>query len=170
MADTHDDRRSDLELVAAANPCPCGFYGTPGRDCRCDDATLARYRRKLSGPLLDRVDLGVTVGEIPWAVLRAPSQGPTSETVRLRVARARGHQRARGVGTNAAILDAKLDELVKADEAALELLGRAVESLHLSARAARRLLRVARTVSDLADRENTNREAIAEALQMRLTW
>jgi len=118
-----------FQLIAAANPCPCGFYGTPGRDCRCDDATLARYRRKLSGPLLDRVDLGVTVGEIPWAVLRAPSQGPTSETVRLRVARARGHQRARGVGTNAASLDAKLDELVKADEAALELLGRAVEIL-----------------------------------------
>jgi magnesium chelatase family protein len=74
------------------------------------------------------------------------------------------------VSTNAAIPDAQLDELVRADEAALELLGRAVEGLQLSARAARRLLRVARTISDLADRENTNREAIAEALQMRLTW
>jgi magnesium chelatase family protein len=74
------------------------------------------------------------------------------------------------VGTNAAIPDADLDELVQADEAALELLGRAVEGLHLSARAARRLLRVARTISDLADRKNTNCEAIAEALQMRLTW
>ena len=159
-----------FQLIAAANPCPCGFYGTPGRDCRCDDATLARYRRKLSGPLLDRVDLGVTVGEVPWAVLRAPSEGPTSEIVRLRVARARQHQRARGVGTNAAIPDAKLDELIRADDAALELLGRAVEGLHLSARSARRLLRVARTISDLADRESTNREAIAEALQLRLTW
>jgi magnesium chelatase family protein len=159
-----------FQLIAAANPCPCGFYGTPGRDCRCDDATLARYRRKLSGPLLDRVDLGVTVGEVPWAVLRAPSEGPTSETVRLRVARARGHQHTRGVATNAAIPDARLDELVRADESALELLGRAVEGLHLSARAARRLLRVARTISDLADRENTHRDSIAEALQMRLTW
>jgi magnesium chelatase family protein len=159
-----------FQLIAAANPCPCGFYGTPGRDCRCDDATLARYRRKLSGPLLDRVDLGVTVGEVPWAVLRAPSVGPTSETVRLRVARARSQQRARGVSTNAAIPDAQLDELVGADEAALEILGRAVEGLHLSARAARRLLRVARTISDLADRETTNDEAIAEALQMRLRW
>jgi len=159
-----------FQLIAAANPCPCGFYGTPGRDCRCDDATLARYRRKLSGPLLDRVDLGVTVGEVPWAVLRAPSEGPTSEIVRLRVARARQHQRARGVATNAAIPDAKLDELIRADDAALELLGRAVEGLHLSARSARRLLRVARTISDLADRESTHREAIAEALQLRLTW
>jgi len=159
-----------FQLIAAANPCPCGFYGTPGRDCRCDDATLARYRRKLSGPLLDRIDLRVTVGEVPWAVLRAPSEGPTSQTVRLRVGRARDHQRARGVGTNAAIPDAGLDELVRADEAALELLGRAVEGLHLSARAARRLLRVARTIADLADRETTNDESIAEALQMRMTW
>jgi magnesium chelatase family protein len=161
---------AQFQLIAAANPCPCGFHRTPGRDCRCDDATLARYRRKLSGPLLDRVDLGVTVGEVPWTVLRAPSEGPTSETVRLRVARARDVQRARGVGTNAAIPDARLDELVRADEAALDLLGRAVEGLHLSARAARRLLRVARTISDLADRETTQSESIAEALQMRLTW
>ena len=159
-----------FQLIAAANPCPCGFYGTPGRDCRCDDATLARYRRKLSGPLLDRVDLGVTVGEVPWAVLRAPNTGPTSETVRLRVARARAHQRARGITTNAAIPDKRIDELVQADEAALEILGRAVEGLHLSARAARRLLRVARTISDLADRQNTDHEAVAEALQMRLKW
>jgi magnesium chelatase family protein len=74
------------------------------------------------------------------------------------------------VGTNAAIPDARLDELVRADEAALDLLGRAVEGLHLSARAARRLLRVARTISDLADRETTQSESIAEALQMRLAW
>ena len=159
-----------FQLIAAANPCPCGFYGTPGRDCRCDDATLARYRRKLSGPLLDRVDLGVTVGEVPWSVLRAASDGPTSETVRRRVADARSHQHARGVVTNAAIPDARLDELVAADEAALDLLGRAVEGLHLSARSARRLLRVARTISDLAEQEHTRREAIAEALQMRPTW
>jgi len=161
---------ADFQLIAAANPCPCGFYGTPGRDCRCDDAALARYRRKLSGPLLDRIDLGVTVGEVPWAVLRARGEGPTSETVRLRVARARDHQRGRGVHTNAAIPDSRLDDLVQADDAALELLGRAVEGLHLSARAARRLLRVARTISDLADREDTHQEAIAEALQMRLKW
>lgn len=159
-----------FQLIAAANPCPCGFYGTPGRDCRCDDATLARYRRRLSGPLLDRVDLGVTVGEVPWAVLRAPSQGPTSDAIRERVARARTHQRERGVVTNAAIPDAKLDDLVRANCEALDLLGRAVEGLHLSARAARRLLRVARTIADLADQEETNANTVAEALQMRLTW
>jgi magnesium chelatase family protein len=159
-----------FQLIAAANPCPCGFYGTPGRDCRCDDATLARYRRRLSGPLLDRVDLGVSVGEVPWAVLRAPSEGATSDVIRQRVARARSHQRERGVGTNASIPDAKLDDLVQADDSALDLLGRAVEALHLSARGARRLLRVARTIADLADEEMTKPESIAEALQMRLTW
>ncbi len=159
-----------FQLIAAANPCPCGFYGTPGRDCRCDDATLARYRRKLSGPLVDRIDLGVTVGEVPWAVLRAPSEGPTSDAIRQRVAQARGHQQARGVSSNAMIPDTKLDDLVRADDEALDLLGRAVEGLHLSARSARRLLRVARTLSDLADQENTTRHAIAEALQMRLMW
>lgn len=132
--------------------------------------TLARYRRKLSGPLLDRIDLGVVVGEVPWRVLSAPSEGPTSQIVRQRVARARGHQHARGVTTNAAIPDSELDRLVGAEDAALELLGRAVEGLHLSARAARRLMRVARTIADLADQETTNSEAIAEALQMRLTW
>lgn len=159
-----------FQLIAAANPCPCGLYGTPGRDCRCDDATLARYRRKLSGPLLDRVDLGVTVGEVPWAVLRGPAEGPTSETLRQRVVQARTRQYARAASINAAIPDARLDEFVRADEPALELLGRAVERLHLSARGARRLLRVARTISDLAGHEETHREAIAEALSLRPTW
>ncbi|MBK7951836.1 MAG: ATP-binding protein [Deltaproteobacteria bacterium] len=65
-----------FQLIAAANPCPCGDYGCPGRDCRCDDAALARYRRRLSGPLVDRVDLVVAVGEVPWSVLRGPAEGP----------------------------------------------------------------------------------------------
>jgi len=159
-----------FQLIAAANPCPCGYHGTPDRDCRCDDATLARYRRRISGPLLDRIDLGVAVGPVPWKVLRAPSVGPTSELVRARVARARGRQRARGVLSNAAIPDSRLEDLVQADGAALTLLGRAVERMHLSARAAHRILRVARTVADLAERDATDAQAIAEALQMRPVW
>ncbi len=159
-----------FQLVAAANPCPCGFHGVPGRDCRCDDATLARYRRRISGPLLDRIDLGATVGEVPWSVLRRPDDGPTSETVRKRVARARERQRLRGGGLNAAIPDARLDELVGATPEALALLGRAVEGLHLSARSTRRLLRVARSIADLADQERTDHDAIALALQLRPSW
>jgi magnesium chelatase family protein len=159
-----------FQLIAAANPCPCGLYGTPGRDCRCDDATLARYRRKLSGPLLDRIDLGVFVGEVAWDVLQGPREGPTSETLRRRIEAARDRQHARGAGINSGMSDANLDEVVRADKSALELLGRAVGRLHLSARSTRSLLRVARTISDLAGNSETGRDAIAEALQMRLTW
>jgi magnesium chelatase family protein len=158
-----------FQLVAACNPCPCGYYGCPDRDCRCDDAALARYQKRLSGPLLDRIDLRVEVGAVPWSVLRGGSQGPTSKQVRERVARARARQRERGVVCNAAIPDASLERLVRAEESGLELLGRAVETLHLSARAARRVLRVARTVADLEGLEPTPAEAIAEALQMRHT-
>jgi len=156
-----------FQLIAAANPCPCGYYRTPNRDCRCDDATLARYRRKLSGPLLDRIDLGVWVGDVPWEILRAPSTGPTSETIRARVSSARAIQTLRGIPTNSAIPDARLDALVGANDEALGLLGRAVTSFRLSARAARRVLRVARTIADLAGRDDTDREAVAEALQLR---
>jgi magnesium chelatase family protein len=158
---------AQFQLVAAANPCACGDYGTPGRDCRCDDASLARYRRRLSGPLVDRIDLVVSVGEVPWSVLNGPPDGPSSATVRERVALARVIQQARGVRSNAAIPDARLDALVRADPDALELLGRAVERLHLSARVARRLLRVARTIADLAGEPATSRSAVAEALMVR---
>ena len=156
-----------FQLIAAANPCPCGYYGSPDRDCRCDDATLARYRRRLSGPLLDRIDLSIQLGAVPWSILRGKASGPSTQEVRQRVAKARDRQRARHIPNNAAIPDARLDDLVRADHAGLELLGQAVEGLHLSARAARRVLRVARTVADLTGRETTGSEAIAEALQMR---
>ncbi len=156
-----------FQLIAAANPCACGAYGSPGRDCRCDDAALARYQRRLSGPLVDRIDLVVGVGEVPWSVLNGPVDGPPSAVVRERVARARAIQQVRGFAPNAALPDARLDALVAAEPAALALLGRAVERLHLSARVARRLLRVARTIADLAGRAGTTSTDVAEALSMR---
>lgn len=156
-----------FQLIAAANPCACGNAGTPGRDCRCDDAALARYRRRLSGPLVDRIDLVVAVGEVPWAVLNAPPDGETSAQVGARVVAARARAQARGLPHNAALPDARLDELVRPEQSALALLGRAVERLHLSARVARRLLRVARTIADLAERPTTDRQAVAEALLLR---
>jgi magnesium chelatase family protein len=161
------DLPARFQLIAAANPCPCGYYGSTDRDCRCDDASLARYRKRLSGPLLDRIDMSVQVGPVPWSILRGAAQGPSISEVRKRVALARSRQRKRGVASNAAIPDAQLDDLVNAEEAGLELLGRAVEAMHLSARAARRVLRVARTVADLEGLERVGAEAIAEALEMR---
>lgn len=166
-ANTRCELPARFQLIAAANPCPCGYFGTLDRDCRCDDASLARYRRRLSGPLVDRIDLDVRVAEVPWAVLRQPSEGPTSREVRGRVERARAVQRQRGVATNAAIPDGELDALVRADHDALALLGRAVDRLRMSARAVRRTLRVARTIADLDERETTGRDAVAEALSMR---
>lgn len=157
-----------FQLVAAANPCPCGFHGTPDRDCRCDDAALARYARRLSGPLLDRIDLNVRVGEVPWSALRAGATGDTTADVRKRISAARAIQAQRGVRCNAAISDRGLDAAVDAEPAALDLLGRAVERMHLSARGVRRALRVARTIADLAESPRTTKAAVAEALQLRM--
>ncbi len=166
-AQTRCELPARFQLVAAANPCPCGYYGTADRDCRCDDAALARYRRRLSGPLIDRIDLDVRVAEVPWEILNRPSEGPSSDEVRERVERARALSRARGVMTNAAIPDPRLDELVRAEPDALALLGKAVARKRLSARAVRRVLRVARTIADLAGRQTTDRHAVSEALSLR---
>ena len=167
-ANTRCELPARFQLIAAANPCPCGYYGTPDHDCRCDDATLARYRRKLSGPLLDRIDLNVRVGPVSWEAMQTPSAGESSSVVRERVLRARQRQRERGIACNAAIEDRQIDALVDADAEAITLLGRAVCRMQLSARAVRRVLRVARTIADLGDQSRTDRSAIAEALQLRL--
>jgi len=161
---------AQLQLVAAANPCPCGWRGSASRDCRCDDAAIARYARRISGPLLDRFDLQVEMQPVAWSELDAPATAPASREVRARVgeARRRAAQRAGGrYRTNAEIPDALLDAAVAATPDARALLGRAVERLGLSARAARRTLRVARTIADLAGDARTGGEAVAEALGYR---
>jgi magnesium chelatase family protein len=142
---------ADFQLVAAANPCPCGWLGSGRRDCRCDEGQVARYRARVSGPLLDRIDLHLRVQPLAWADLDAPARAETGSTAaRERVRAARVHQRARGVASNAKLPDADLDARVDATPEARALLGRAVDGFGLSARAARRVLRVARTIADLA--------------------
>jgi magnesium chelatase family protein len=162
---------ADFQLVAAANPCPCGWRLSRWRDCRCTDAAVARYGARVSGPLLDRIDLHVQVPALAWAELDAPGAGESSAALRARVEAARARARRRlapyGVRSNAEIPDPALEAAVDATAEARALLGRAVERLRLSARAARRCLRAARTVADLAGARRVEAEAVAEALGYR---
>jgi magnesium chelatase family protein len=161
-----------FQLVAAANPCPCGWYRSGARDCRCDDSAIARYAARLSGPLLDRIDLHVNVRPVPWRDLDAcPGAREASAAVRARVAAARERQAERlaklGVRTNAEIPLGALDGQIAATADARALLAHAVDRLALSARAAHRAQRVARTIADLAEAPRVGVEAMAEAVALR---
>jgi magnesium chelatase family protein len=129
---------------------------------------VARYRSRISGPLLDRIDLHVRVRPVAWAELdAAPPRGAGTRAVRVRVLEARARQSRRGVIANARLPDASLDAQVDATPDARSLLGRAVDGFGLSARAARRVLRIARTIADLAGDARTSPAAVAEALGFR---
>ncbi len=153
--------------MAASNPCPCGWRGSARRDCRCDDAAVSRYTARISGPLLDRIDLHVDVQPVAWSDLDTTVPTLSSPATRGRVARAQEVQLSRGGITNARIADREFDDRVAATHEARALLGRAVERFGLSARAARRTLRVARTIADLAGTRRTGPDAVAEALGFR---
>jgi magnesium chelatase family protein len=160
-----------FQLISAANPCPCGWRASGKRDCRCDDGAIGRYTARISGPLLDRIDLHIPVRPVAWHELDAPGRGESSAAVRERVTAARAVQEQRGAAagyrTNAEIPDAALDAAVRATPEARQLLGRSVDRCGLSARAARRVLKVARTIADLAGEERTGPRAVAEALSYR---
>ena len=160
---------ASFQLIAACNPCKCGWHGSGVRDCRCDDEAVARYAARISGPLLDRVDLHLAIRPVSWQELDTRDSEPTSSAVRERIIAARERQRARDprVRCNAELPDRALDARVAATPGARKLLGQAVEQLALSARAARRTLKVARTIADLAGEERTGADAMAEALGYR---
>ncbi|HEM46572.1 MAG TPA: ATP-binding protein [Alphaproteobacteria bacterium] len=158
---------ADFTLACAANPCPCGWFGSDRRDCRCDEHGVERYRARISGPLLDRIDLHVDVPAQAWADIGGGPDGPTSAELAGLVAAARARQRARGVSCNARLPDADLEDRIGLTGPARALLGHAVDRLALSARAARRVLRVARTVADLEDERDVDERAVAEALRHR---
>jgi len=160
-----------FQLIAAANPCPCGWYQSGSRDCRCDDGVIARYQARLSGPLLDRIDLRARVQPLDWSRLDSPPSGQSSAQLRAQVQEARDRQNLRLADlpgrTNAEIPDKAIDELVNATPEARRLLGRAVDRLHLSARGARRTLRTARSIADLEGEQKVGPTAITEALHYR---
>jgi magnesium chelatase family protein len=156
-------------LVAAMNPCPCGHHGDTVRRCRCTVPELLRYRRRISGPLLDRIDLHVDVPAVPAGALDLAGGGPGSAEVRARVARVRALslERAPQARVNARLRGALLRRLCAPDAEGRALLARAAEKLGLSARAHDKVLRVARTIADLAGSDAIGGEHLAEAIQYR---
>ncbi|GAB6050754.1 YifB family Mg chelatase-like AAA ATPase [Hydrogenophilus islandicus] len=158
-----------FQLVAAMNPCPCGYLGDPSGRCRCTPTQIERYRSRLSGPLLDRIDLIVEAPRLPPETLAEAGRGESSATVALRVAAAQNRQYARQGKLNAHLTPAELDRYAPLDAAARGLLVKAAERLHLSARGHHRLLKVARTIADLADAATVHPPHIAEAVQLRRT-
>ena len=145
-------------LIGALNPCPCGFFGDPTRECRCTGAIIQRYLGKLSGPLLDRIDLHIEVPAVPYQELRGKDGGVSSAAMRERVCAARDLQQGRGY-YNAHIPAGELRKLCELDAAGERTLEMAVRRMGLSARAHDRILKVARTIADLDHAAGGQREA-----------
>ncbi len=154
-----------FQLIAAMNPCPCGYYGDSNGRCRCTPEQVARYRRRVSGPLLDRLDLHIEMPRITWQALQAPP-GEDSAGVRERVSRARGVQQRRG-DLNARLTQQQTDSICHLHSREQRLLEKAVGRFALSPRAVHRILKVARTVADLAGAEHIGPRHLQEAIGYR---
>ncbi|HUQ17881.1 MAG TPA: YifB family Mg chelatase-like AAA ATPase [Candidatus Saccharimonadales bacterium] len=154
-------------LVAAMNPCPCGHAGDPAVPCSCLPEAVERYRGRLSGPVLDRIDLRVHVPRVPYERLRDEATAEPSKTVRARVVAARERMRARSGRPNAELGAAALRRHCRLDDGADDLIGSAMRTRRLSPRAYHRVLRVARTAADLDGRERITADDIATALLLR---
>ena len=156
-----------FQLVAAMNPCPCGFLGHPRKACRCTPEQIARYRGRLSGPLLDRIDLVVEVPVLEHEELASAAPGPSSTEVRARVEQARAVQLERQGVVNARLDSRGVERFCMPDQGGAALLKQAMNRLDLSARAYHRILRVARTLADMAGAMQPGAAQVAEAIQYR---
>ncbi len=163
---------ANFMLVAAMNPCPCGFYGDPVRACTCSEMSVTRYRKRISGPLLDRIDIHIEVPRIEYQKLAGDEQLETSAVIRERVERARAMQRQRFAAhphtvSNADMKPAEIRKACPLDADGEKLMKMATERYKLSARAFHRLLKLARTIADLAESEKIESAHLAEAIQYR---
>ena len=153
------------------NPCPCGYFGDPRRACSCAAGAIGRYQKRISGPLLDRIDIHLDVPRIDWDQLAEKRAGEPSAAARARVEAARGVQAARFTGTglltNADMTPRELEAHAGLDEAGEGLMKAAVRQLALSPRGYHRVLKLARTIADLAAEESITTAHVAEALQYR---
>lgn len=166
------DFPASFMLVAAMNPCPCGYYNHPEQNCVCSPGIVQKYLNKISGPLMDRIDLHVEVVPVPFKDLADRRNGEISQLIRQRVIKARQIQEARfkinpQVHNNAQMSSKMLQTYCDIDETGRTLLKNAMERLSLSARAYDRILKVSRTIADLEESENIRTEHLAEAIQYR---
>jgi len=162
---------SSFMLIAAMNPCPCGYFSDPKHECRCTYPQIHRYRSKISGPLMDRIDIHVEVPAVPYRDLIGESNAESSEVIGARVKAARARQFERFKRTkiycNAQMINRHIKQHCRIDEASCDLLESAIDKLGLSARAYNRILKIARTIADLGDASDISVDHIAEAVQYR---
>ncbi len=160
-----------FSLVASMNPCPCGYASDPDRDCSCSPTQIIKYQKKISGPLLDRIDLHIEVPRIKFEKLSDENLSESSKSIRERVEKARKIQRERfadkKILTNSEMSSQDVKEFCKTDEQTIELLKTAVNQFQMSARSFYKILKLARTIADLEDRSNIESSHVAEALQYR---
>ena len=166
------DYPASFMLISSMNPCPCGYYNHPEKDCMCPPGMVQKYLNKISGPLLDRIDLHVEVTPVSFTELSSKEKGESSNDIRKRVIESRNIQEKRYiedemVHSNAQMSSKQLQKFCNLDKESREMLKMAMEKLNLSARAYDRILKVSRTIADLSNSENIESQHIAEAIQYR---
>ena len=160
-----------FSLVAAANPCPCGYFGDETRNCTCTPSAITRYQKRISGPILDRIDMHISVPMVRPDKLTLAFKSESSATIQKRVQRARDIQLKRFKGqkitSNAEMNNKQLKQFCNLDEQSILLLKQAITKLNLSARAFHRVIKIARTIADLEDSVKIKSNHVAESLQYR---